>query len=207
MTVKSARERTPREEEQQSEQTWTARVNVATDEALIKKFRAGDRGAFAQLVSKYERPLVNFLYRMTGDAGRAEELFQESFLRVFKHAGRFDTSRKFKTWLYTIASNLARNELRRRGKELPLTGVPASTGPGPQEKLESKEVEESVRGAVALLPEDQRLVLTMRIYQELTYEEIGEILGCSTGTAKSRMFYAMEKLRRHLEYLAPGGCT
>ncbi len=175
------------------------------DEELVRRFRAGQHSAFAELVGRYERPLVNFLCRMVGDPSRAEELFQETFLRVFKHVARFDTSRQFKTWAYTIASNLAKNELRRRRVELPISSTLSSRCPNARDMLETSERQQAVKAAIGELPQDQQLVLTMRIYNGLTYSEIGEVLACSPGTAKSRMFYAIEKLRSRLEYLGPGG--
>ena len=84
--------------------------------ALIEAHLDGDPKAFAQIVSRYQVRLLNFVYRMIGDRERAEDLVQEAFLRVYRHLERFDRSRKFSTWIYTIASNLAKNELRNRSR-------------------------------------------------------------------------------------------
>src|SRR5688572_20821795 len=86
------------------------------DSALVTAFLAGDERAFGELVERYQTRLLNFVYRTIGDRERAEDLVQEVFIRVYRHLHRFDRSKKFSTWIYTIASNLAKNELRNRSR-------------------------------------------------------------------------------------------
>lgn len=180
------------------------------DEEALAGFVHGDLSQFEGLVRRYERPLLGFIYRYLGDRARSEELAQEAFLRVFRHAARFDPSLSFRAWLYTIALNLCRHEAKRRGSETEwrrrqAVGEPAATDDSPVALAQREEAMEAVRGAVAVLPDEQRAVLVMRVYQGLSYEEIASVIGCPVGTAKSRMFYALERVRVQLGERLPTG--
>jgi RNA polymerase sigma-70 factor (ECF subfamily) len=188
-------------------------MNGASDESLMVEFVAGDEKAFDVLVHKYETPLLNFLYRYLGDNADAEEVFQEAFIRVYTKRERFDATRKFKTWLYTIALNLARTLLKRR-HSAPLVARGDDLG-GSQDKIvlegeaaeeyspersqETKELGEMVRAAVTTLPQKQREVFMLFQYQGLNYAEIAAILGRPVGTIKSQMHYAVAALREKLK--------
>lgn len=172
------------------------------DEEALAGFVHGDLSQFEGLVRRYERPLLGFIYRYLGDRARSEELAQEAFLRVFRHASRFDPSLSFRTWLYAIALNLCRHEAKRRVTETEwrrrqAVGEPASDD-SPVARAQREETVSAVRSAVAALPDEQRAVLVMRVYQGLSYEEIAAVIGCPVGTAKSRMFYALERVRVQL---------
>ena len=158
---------------------------------------------FEVLVHRYKNAIVSFLFRYVGDARTAEDLAQEAFLRVFRKIAEYNSTAKFSTWLYTIASNLAKDEFKRRsrhpagsldwesGRGADTTrNVPtamASAGPGPDEELERGEVRERVAEALKLLKEDDREILVLKDVQGLAYEEIARILDLPMGTVKSRI--------------------
>jgi RNA polymerase sigma factor (sigma-70 family) len=169
-------------------------------ERLVAAHLAGDSRAFPELVARYRRPLLGFLARMIGDRERAEDLVQEAFIRVHRHLHRFDPSRKFSTWVYTIASNLAKNELRNRsrsplvlhqtlreGREYedpqPLHCEDSSTRP--DELFARRQVAELLRAAVARVAEHHRQVFVLRDLEGRTYEEIATLTGINLGTVKS----------------------
>jgi RNA polymerase sigma-70 factor (ECF subfamily) len=171
------------------------------DSALAAAFLAGETRAFDELVERYQTRLLNFVYRSTGDRERAEDLVQETFIRVYRHLHRFDQTKKFSTWVYTIASNLAKNELRNRSRSPLVLFQAMRTGPdGEQRQLEwednsyrpddlfrHRRLRQLVDEAVQALPAHHRMVFTLREMEGKTYEEIAEITDCNLGTVKSRL--------------------
>jgi RNA polymerase sigma-70 factor (ECF subfamily) len=172
-----------------------------TDSQVVAAYLAGDRRAFDVLVDRYQRRLLNFVYRTIGDRERAEDLVQEVFIRVHRHLHRFDQAKKFSTWIYTIASNLAKNELRNRSRN-PLVLFQAIRKDGdaeqrplqfedthsrPDDLFRQRHLREVVEWAVAQLPEHHRMVFVLRELEGKTYEEIAEITDCNLGTVKSRL--------------------
>lgn len=193
-------------------------VGPQTDVAtLIDAHLRGDPRAFGQIVARYQVRLLNFVYRMIGDRERAEDLVQEAFLRVYRHLDRFDPARKFSTWIYTIASNLAKNELRNRSRA-PFVAIDHSQ-PGDERNLSSIAFEDRttrpdtlferrslkalVDETVARLPSHHREVFVLRELEGKSYEEIAEIMHCNLGTVKSRLNRARqnfaELIQPHLE--------
>jgi RNA polymerase sigma-70 factor (ECF subfamily) len=172
-----------------------------TDSEVVAAYLAGDRRSFDALVDRYERRLLNFVFRTIGDRERAEDLVQEVFIRVHRHLHRFDQTKKFSTWIYTIASNLAKNELRNRsrnplvlfqtirkdqdGDQRPLQFEDAHSRP--DDLYRRRHLRELVGWAVAQLPEHHRIVFVLRELEGKTYEEIAEITDCNLGTVKSRL--------------------
>ncbi|CAN5175249.1 sigma-70 family RNA polymerase sigma factor [soil metagenome] len=171
------------------------------DSELVASFLAGDKDAFTILVERYQGRLLNFVYRTTGDRHRAEDLVQETFIRVYRHLHRFDQSKKFSTWVYTIASNLAKNELRNRSRNpLVLFQTLKKNWDADQRPLEwedntyrpddlfrKRHLRSMVEAAVAELPEHHRTVFVLREMEGKTYEEIAEITATNLGTVKSRL--------------------
>jgi RNA polymerase sigma-70 factor (ECF subfamily) len=167
---------------------------------LIAAHLAGDERAFTRLVTRYQPRLVNFITRMIQDRDRAEDLVQEAFLRVYRHLNRFDRTRKFSTWVYTIAANLARNELRNR-KRSPLVlyqtlesadpaGLPVEfedPDNRPDVLYHRRHLQELVDAAVVRLGETHRTVFVMRELEGRSYEEIAETTRTNLGTVKSRL--------------------
>ena len=183
-----------------------------SDEDLMMECRRGDMGAFELLVRRYQDALVNYIHHIINDYHLAEDLAQETFLRVFKSASRYEPKASFKSWLYTIATNLSRNELRNRkrrntyfledlveeGGTVHDSEFMADTRYQPDILYEKKERQQLIRKALSQLPENQRLALTLVTYQELSYEEIAEILKCSIGAVKSLIHRARQNLKKLL---------
>jgi RNA polymerase sigma-70 factor (ECF subfamily) len=168
---------------------------------LVAAHLAGDGEAFAELVRRYRERLLNFVDRMIHDRDRAEDLVQEAFLRVFRHLGRYDPARKFSTWIYTIASNLAKNELRNRGRN-PIVLYQALRARGdeetrplqfedartrPDDLFAGRHLRELVDATVATLAPHHREVFVLRELEGRSYEEIAGIVGVNLGTVKSRL--------------------
>jgi RNA polymerase sigma-70 factor (ECF subfamily) len=163
---------------------------MPTDEELIGAVAAGDAQALQELYRRYERPLHQFLSRHTG--GRdVEDLLQETWLRAVRAAGRFDPRRRFSTWLFQIAHNLARDWHRRPPPEPAAAIEPPVTGTGSAEATESAI---DVRRLLAALPEAQRSAVILRYYHGFDEAEVADILDCPRGTVKSRLHHAMAKL-------------
>jgi RNA polymerase sigma-70 factor (ECF subfamily) len=171
------------------------------DSGVVAAYLAGDKRAFGELVERYQTRLLNFIYRTTGDRERAEDLVQETFIRVYRHLHRFDQTKKFSTWIYTIASNLAKNELRNRSRN-PLVlfqtikkNWDADARPlewedntyRPDDLFRKRQLKQMVDGVVGELPEHHRTVFVLREMEGKTYEEIADITGCNLGTVKSRL--------------------
>lgn len=177
-------------------------AQVAEVNDLIAGHLHGDPRAFGQLVALYQVRLLNFIYRMIGDRERAEDLVQEAFLRVHRHLDRFDPARKFSTWIYTIASNLAKNELRNRSRS-PLVlfqyfrqrsqdteyrPLDCEDPRGrPDDRYARRQLQELVDKTVGKLPANHREVFVLRELEGKSYEEIAEIMRCNLGTVKSRL--------------------
>lgn len=182
-----------------------------TDEDLMERFRDGDAGAFERLLERHQRGVYNFVYRFVNDVELANDLLQETFLRVIKGAPGYSRKARFTTWMYTIARNQCIDALRkaryRRTASLDATS-PDGEGegrslmdriPGDSEdahdRTDAAEVGIRIQEAVALLSVEQREVFIMREFRQLQFKEIAAIVGVSENTIKSRMRYALENLR------------
>jgi len=178
----------------------------------MARYQKGEVAAFAELVSRHEKRLWNFVRRFVADAATAEDLLQEVFLRVVRSAGEWQPSAKFSTWLYTIARNLctdnARRRAFRRADSLDQTPVPARDESGPhridkvaapngnaEKAAMNREIATRVDQAVAELPVEQREVFLMREVMDMSFAEIAAATSASEPTVKSRMRYALERLR------------
>ena len=181
-----------------------------SDSQVVQAFLDGESRAFGELVDRYDKRLLNFVYRTVGDRERAQDLVQETFVRVYRHLHRFDQTKKFSTWIYTIASNLAKNELRNRSRN-PLVlfqtikkNWEADHRPlewedpklRPDDLFRKRHLKELVEKAVAQLPEHHRIVFVLRELEGKTYEDIAEITGCNLGTVKSRLNRARNNFAR-----------
>ena len=176
---------------------------------LMLKFQNGDVSAFRQLFETYKIPLLNFIYRYCQDKRVAEELSQEVFLRVHKTALSYRPDAKFSTWLYRIATNICLNELRDDKYRYELEIVSKGSGDGRKlfeivdqstriktnDKIVEEERQQAVRDAISELPEKQRMALLFSAYDQLSYKEIGERLGCSEGAVKSIIHRAKVTIR------------
>jgi RNA polymerase sigma-70 factor (ECF subfamily) len=189
------------------------------DAALMLRVKDGDLQAFEELVQKYKHPIINVIFRMLRDLDEAEDLAQNVFVRVFQSAGRYEVSAKFSTWIFTIARNLCLNEIRRRGRH-PAQSLESSqeeseehaprqypdgkTFSPPQAFLQ-KELELKIQQALGELPAKQRLAIALCQEDELSYEEIARVLGCSLPATKSLIHRGRETLKAKLKpYLQSG---
>ncbi|PYS84449.1 MAG: RNA polymerase subunit sigma-24 [Acidobacteria bacterium] len=186
-----------------------------TDHRLLEETKAGDEVAFAELVRRYRNQITNYVYRMTGDYDLAVDLAQETFMRVYAAAERYQTSYAFSTYIYRIATNLAISELRRRKRRrlVSLTSFfkeresPSDTcelelpdaGPLQDATFVEDERRAAVARAIATLPEKYRAPLVLRDVEERSYEEIASILRMNEGTVKSRINRARSFLRDKLQ--------
>ena len=194
-------------------------ANPDPDAALMLRVKQGDTAAFAALVEKYKQPVMNLAFRTVRDATEAEDLAQNVFVQVFRSAHRYKSTAKFSTWLFTIARNLCLNEIRRRSRhraesldapqlhaedELPHQ-LPDRSTPGPPEHLLQAELVSKLEQALAELPESQRTALLLCRQEELSYEEIARVLGCSLSATKSLIHRGREALKLKLKpYLRSG---
>lgn len=190
-------------------------ADVTGDEALMQAFCTGDAASFETLVSRHQRGVYNFLLRSVGQKARAEELLQEVFLRVVRSKARYTPSAKFTTWLYSIARNLCVDESRRarfrkhQSLDAPRRGADGDPGSAmisslPSEDVPTDEAAEAptirrrLAEAVSKLPVEQREVFLLRQVSGLSFREIAETVDIPENTVKSRMRYALEKLRGEL---------
>jgi RNA polymerase sigma-70 factor (ECF subfamily) len=183
-----------------------------TDESLLNAHLEGDRAAFRELVQRYGDSLLGYLFHMTGNRDQAEDLFQETFQKVHEKARTFRGPR-FKGWLFAIATRAAIDALRRRrrltvvsldhaadcdGSDCPDVAARADNAVDPSSETIRQEQKQLVLRAVEALPDRQRATLILAYYQELSYPEVAQALGCSVGTVKTQMSRALATLARRL---------
>jgi len=185
-----------------------------TDKSLINAHCQGDKTAFGELVRRYGDSVLGYLMRMSGSRERAEDLFQETFKRVHEKAHTL-RGNHFKPWLFTIATNVAIDGMRRRRRlqvvslnqkldcadgrceELGAVAVADNRCEPSQEAIRTEQ-KEQVRQAIESLPANQRATLVLAYYQQLSYREVAEALGCSIGTVKAQMYRALKTLAQRL---------
>lgn len=185
------------------------------DGALMERYRDGEEACFAVLLRRHQGPVFRFFLRHVGDVETAEDLTQEAFIRVVHNRASFRTGARFTTWVYTIARNLAVDEMRKRryrrhrSLDEPLGGRDGDPGRtlgdlvgDPKERTEAQAADLELRAvletAIGRLPEEQREVFTLREMGGLSFQEIAEVVGCNENTVKSRMRYALERLHAAL---------
>ncbi|MBI5059047.1 sigma-70 family RNA polymerase sigma factor [candidate division KSB1 bacterium] len=187
------------------------KVAKPTDEDLILAFQQGDETAFDEIVRRYRDPLFNFVVRLLGDSFFSEDIVQETFLRVYRNKHRYHQVAKFSTWIYTIASNLAKTELRRRK----VRNFFSISSKGEDEKDydlidQDTDIERDVDGVLKMesilkeinaLPFHFKEAVLLRDIQDLSYEEISQILDVPLGTVKSRVNRGRSRLQKRLKFL------
>lgn len=198
------------------------------DDELMQRFQKGDEDAFNLLARRHQQSLINFIAKFTGDKDNAEDLAQETFIRIYKAADRYKPGRaQFKTWMYLIAKRLCLNEVRNQARRSRfkvdnivtsdnahgvddeqidiIATAPADAAFQPEVALERKELRNAIQKAIAELPEQYRFPLVLRDIQGLSYDEIGKILELRSGTTKSRINRARimlkDKLKPFMELL------
>ena len=186
--------------------SFSERREMKEDRELIVLCARGDEDAFTILYNRYKDRLLNYFYRLFGTRERAEEVMQETFVRVWRGASGFQGKEaSFSTWLYTISHHLAASELRKRH----YPSIPLSKEPKMEQLIEAneasfeqqlirKEEREIVKRSILRLPHRQREVIVLRHYEGLTFREISDIVGCPLGTAKTRFHHGIRKLYKLL---------
>ena len=179
------------------------------DGALVQKYLSGDEDAFATLVNKHVDRVFSFSLRLASDSSFAEDITQQTFINAWKHLGTYNTNRRFVTWLLSIAHNVAIDYLRKK-RSVPFSQFDTESGgnvivettsdtePLPDELYARQELGNELAGALVQLSTIEREVLTLHYEQELTFEEMAEMLGKSRNTLKSQHRRAIEKLRQVL---------
>ncbi|MHB1330827.1 MAG: RNA polymerase sigma factor [Minisyncoccota bacterium] len=182
------------------------------DETLILAYIAGNDKAFTEIYNRYQPKIISFINKSLWDRERSEDISQEVFLRVHKNVEKFDASRKFSTWIFTIASNLTKNELRNRSKNPVIfhnnapfeedldTRIfsledPKST---PDRLFDKRTIRNATDRAVSKMPQHQRKIFTLREIYGLTYEEIQAIVDINLGTIKSRLHRARQIFKKEM---------
>jgi RNA polymerase sigma-70 factor (ECF subfamily) len=181
----------------------------AEDVRLMHSVATGDTNAFERLIERHQALVAGTVARMLGSNADVEDIAQQVFIRVWKSAGRYVARAKFTTWLLKITRNLVFNEMRRakrhphlpvqidpESEEIPLKDEQTST---PDATLLQRELQQAIENAITLLPDTQRMALVLRRYEELSYEEIAEVLDLSVPAVKSLLFRARTELRERLK--------
>ena len=184
---------------------------IYTDEKLISRFQAGDERAYVELVNRYKDKLLNFVFQFLGDIEQAEDVVQDTMLRLYEKKHYYKEIAKFSTWIYTIARNLANTELRKRkrrkttylshlSKEERQFEIPAVQDDVDQ-SLHNEFINDRIQSAINNLPEHFKLVIILRDIQELSYDDISKIVEVPLGTIKSRINRARIQLQAELQDL------
>ena len=180
-----------------------------TDEELILRFQEGDEQAYIELVKRYKDKLINFVYRLVSDRDQAEDIIQDTMLKLYTHKHYYKNIAKFSTWIYTIAGNFAKTELRKK-KTRKVTNNsqlgpedrdydPPSGDASPQKLVERDFINGKIHEAIDNLPEHFRVVTVLRDIEKLPYEEISSIVDVPLGTVKSRINRARLQLQKDLK--------
>ena len=184
---------------------------IYTDEQLIACFQSGDENAYTELVKRYRDRLTNFVYQFLGDLEQAEDVVQDTMFKLYEKKHYYREIAKFSTWIYTIARNLANTELRKRKRrkttllsqmtrderDYEIPAVQADLG----QAIQSEYVEKRIQAAIIELPEHFKTVIILRDIQELSYDDISNIIGVPLGTVKSRINRARLQLQADLNDL------
>ena len=187
-----------------------------SDIQIIKKVIDGDKSAFNDIMNRHEKSILNFAYRMLSNRTEAEDVTQEVFLRAYKNIETFEARAKFSTWLFKIARNLCLNKLRHtfrfptfsidkpvRGSEYDFQRqIEDKKQVSPISNIFSKEIQNAVKAALGSLPKNQKMAVILRRYEDMSYEEISVIMGCSVSAVKSLLNRAKQKLKNKLSYYA-----
>ncbi|HXI85631.1 MAG TPA: sigma-70 family RNA polymerase sigma factor [Verrucomicrobiae bacterium] len=174
------------------------------DSEIIRLIQSGDDSAFDELMGRYKRPVVNFIFRMLGNADDADDVAQEVFVRVYQKLDTYRPATKFSTWLFALARNAAIDRLRWRARHPTESIDPESPLAAPTDtakEVGAREIGALIAAAVAELPEDQRTVLVLSEYQGMSHAEIAAVMRCSEKSVESRLYRAKQTLRTGLRPL------
>ncbi|MEW6444159.1 MAG: RNA polymerase sigma factor [bacterium] len=187
-----------------------------SDEDLMLAYRRGETAAFEALLRRHERGVYRFALRFLGDRMKAEEVTQESFLRIIRAASRYEPRASFRAYLYRIARNLCLDLVRRKPREMRAADRPADCGaagleeaadqrPGPESRAGADQMRALIGRALRRLPPEQREVFLLKEVREMSLQDVAEVTGANLNTVKSRLRYALLRLREELESQGIGG--
>jgi len=175
-------------------------LKTATDLELVEEVKTGNRKAFSELVKRHQKGLLRMSLRFLKDMDAAEDVVQESFIKAYEKLNSFEGRSGFKSWLYQIAVNTARNKLRESRRETTdLEGIQISVGAVAESSLVHTAVKDLIQTEVDKLPLKQRTALVLRVYEDLSFKEIAEIMDCPYDTAKANYRHALMKLKETFE--------
>lgn len=173
---------------------------MKSDIELVQAVKDGDRKAFSELVQRHQRSLLRLTLRFTREQSLAEDVVQESFLKAYQKIHLFEGRASFKSWLFQIALNTAKNKFRERGQDtVNIDDTHLGIDPGAETGMVRGAMQKRIRDEVDRLPEKQRIALSLRIFEDLSFKEIAQIMGCPYDTAKANYRHALLKLRERLE--------
>lgn len=183
-------------------------MEALTDLELIQEVRNGKRQAFTELMRRYQKRVYWTARRIVGTHEDADDIAQETFVKAYLALGDFRGDSAFFTWLYRIAVNLSLNVVRKQQvmnylRESPLISSVLPAKDNPHDELVAKETESKIQQAIATLPEKQRAVFVMRYHDEMSYEEISDVLKTSVGGLKANYFHALRKVQAYLKNETP----
>ena len=200
---------------ERSRQDYSEGTHFMNDAALVSRSTSGDTGAFNLLIARWQRPIFNFIYRTVGNEESAKDICQTTFIRVFKEIKKLRDPEKFSPWLFQIAVNLCRDEIRRKPNQRRFISIDdlihqEDSSPmkrqfsdddsrSPEDEVNHRQISDILKEAMMRLPEEQRVVIVMKQYQGLKFTEISSILKQSENTIKSRLYYGLRALRKYLE--------
>lgn len=173
---------------------------VKTDIELVNEVKAGSRNAFTELVRRHQRGLLRIVLRLTRELPLAEDIVQETFIKAYEKMDMFEGRSSFKSWLYQVGLNTAKNRFRSRPPEEFSTDIlQGGVDAGAERDLVKGDVAKRLRAEVDLLPERQRIAITLRVFEDLSFKEIAQIMNCPYDTAKANYRHALLKLRDTFE--------
>jgi len=174
------------------------------DSEIVRQIQSGEAAAFEELMRRYKHPVVNFVFRMLGNAQDADEIAQDVFVRVYQNVDTYRPETKFSTWLFAMARHAAIDRLRWRTRH-PTESIESapeiSASSGTAEDVREREIGEQIAAAVAKLPEDQRTAIILAEYHGMSYAEIAGVMRCSKKSVESRLYRAKQALRERLQRL------
>jgi len=174
-----------------------------SDTALIEEFKRGDARGFNELVKRYQQRVYWLVRRTVGNHEDADDITQEVFVRVYQSLKRFRGEASFYTWLYRIATNLTLNAIRKKRLRTAVGFEQLSTAPdtnaAPDDQIAQKEYEQALLAAIEQLPPKQKLVFTLRYYDEMSYEDMARVLKKSVGGLKANYFHALKKIQSYVQ--------
>jgi RNA polymerase sigma-70 factor (ECF subfamily) len=173
---------------------------MKSDIELVIEVKNGERKAFSELVQRHQRSLLRLTLRYTREMALAEDIVQESFIKAFQKIHLFEGRSSFKSWLYQIALNTAKNRFRERNHDLVnIDDVHLGVDPGAEIGMLQADLRKQIRTEIDKLPEKQKIALTLRVFEDLSFKEIAQIMGCPYDTAKANYRHALLKLRERFE--------